>query len=75
MEVWSAIRACHAGRNEKLVVRRTGQLYDPVARHHRERLEFRLADNAGWTTYQKSRNLLEVRVPRLARLLAKFKLI
>lgn len=74
-EVWAAIRACHAGRNEKLVVQRTGQSYDPVARRHRERLEFRLSDNAGWTTYQRSRNLLEVRVPRLAKLLAKFKWI
>ena len=74
-EVWTAVRACHAGRNEKLVVQRTGQFYDPAAQRYRERFEFRLSDNGGWTAYQKSRNLLEVRVPRLSKLLAKFKLI
>lgn len=75
MEVWSAIHTCHVGRNQKLEVRRTGLIYDAVAGQHRERLEFHAADNAGWRSYQRSRNLLAVRVPRLERLLSKLKWI
>jgi len=75
VEVWTAIRACHAGRNEKLEVRRTGQVWDVGARQYRERLEFRAADNPGWEGYNRSRNLLATKVPRLSKTLEKLKWI
>ena len=64
MEAWAAVRACWSGKHKLLQVRWVNGRY-----------EFQPSADKDLQDYMMARSLLEKRVPRLSKLLAKFDLI